>query len=123
MSYSNYLEDKINDAVCNNTSLAVAQVYVKLHIGDPGEDGTANAAGNTTRVAASFGASSSGTCTSDADINWTSVSTSETYSYVSLWDASSAGNCLGSGALTSGVAVTAGDDFSIPSGSLTFTSA
>lgn len=123
VSYSDYLENKINDAVCNNTSLAVAQVYVKLHTGDPGEAGTSNAATETTRKAASFGASSSGVCTSDADISWTSVAGSETYSYVSLWDASTAGNCLGSGALTASVAVTAGDNFSIPSGSLTFTSA
>ena len=63
MSYSNYLENAINDAVCNNTSLAVATVYVKLHIGDPGEAGTSNAAGETTRKAASFGASASGVCT------------------------------------------------------------
>lgn len=123
MSYSDYLENAINDAVCNNTALQVAQAYVKLHTGDPGETGTSNAAGETTRKAQSFGASSGGVCTSDADITWTNVSTSETYSYVSLWDASTAGNCLGSGALTASKAVVAGDTFVIPSGSLTFTSA
>lgn len=123
MSYSNYLEDKINDAVCNHTALDVTQVYVKLHIGDPGEDGTANAAGETTRKTASFGASSGGVCTSDADIAWTSVSTAETISHISLWDASTGGNCLGSGALTASKVVAIGDTFTIPSGSLTFTSA
>lgn len=123
MSYSDYLEDKINDAVCNNVALQIAQSYVKLHIGDPGEAGTANAAGETTRKAASFGNSASGTATSDADLTWTNVSTSETYTHVSMWDASTAGNCLGSGALTSSKAVIAADTFVIPSGSLTFTSA
>lgn len=123
MSYSNYLEDKINDAVCNNTALQVAQSYVKLHTGDPGEDGTANAAGETTRKSASFGTSSGGTATSDADLTWTNVSTAETLSHISMWDASTAGNCLGSGALTASKTVAVGDTFVIPSGSLTFTSA
>lgn len=122
MSYSNYTEDKINDAICNNTSFVVAQPYVKLHIGDPGEAGTANAATETTRKSASFGASASGTATTDALLEWLTVAGSETYSHISLWDASTAGNCLGSGALTTPKAVTAGDTFQIPSGSLTFTS-
>jgi hypothetical protein len=123
VSYSDYLEDKINDAVCNNTALQVAQPYVKLHTGDPGENGTANAAGETTRKAASFANSSGGTATSDADLTWTSVSTAETITHISLWDASTAGNCLGSGALTASKTVAVGDTFVIPSGSLTFTSA
>lgn len=123
MSYSDYLENAINDAVCNNTALAVAQAYVKLHIGDPGEAGTANAAGETTRKAASFGASSGGTATSDADLTWTNVSTAETITHVSMWDAATVGNCLGSGALTASKTVAVGDTFVIPSGSFTFTSA
>lgn len=122
MSYSNYLEDRINDAVCRNTSLAISAVYVKLHTGDPGEAGTSNAATETTRKVVTFAASSSGTSTSNADATWTSVAGSETYSHVSLWDASTSGNCLGSGALTASRAVVAGDSFSIPSGSLTFSS-
>jgi hypothetical protein len=123
MSYSDWLENAINDAVLNNTALQIAQPYVKLHVGDPGETGTANAAGETTRKAASFGASSGGTATSDADLTWTNVASSETYSHISLWDASSGGNCLGSGALTTPKAVNAGDTFVLPSGQVTFTSA
>lgn len=123
MSISNYAENKLVDAVVNASTtgggLPTADPWVKLHTGDPGEDGTANAAGETTRKQASFAASSSGTATSNADVAWTAVSTSETYSYISIWDASSAGNCLWSGALTASKAVTAGDNFTIPSGSLT----
>jgi hypothetical protein len=119
MTISNYLENKILDAVGNNVSLAVAQAYVKLHTADPGEDGTTAPAGNTTRVAVSFAVASAGSMVSDADVNWTSVSTTETYSHISLWDASTAGNCLWTGALTAPKAVTAGDNFTIPTGSLT----
>lgn len=123
MSLSDYLENQFANAVCNNAAgdLPVAQVYVKLHTGDPGEAGTSNAATETTRKAASFGAASGGVCTSDADIDWTAVAGSETYSHVSFWDASTSGNCLGSGALTAPVAVVAGNDFTIASGDLTFT--
>jgi hypothetical protein len=123
VSFSDYLEDAINNAVCNNTSLAIAQVYVKLHIGDPGENGTSNAAAETTRKAVSFGASVSGTAISDADVTWTNVAGTETISYISYWDHVSAGNCLGSGPLTSSQAVSAGDTLQALTGNLTFTSA
>jgi hypothetical protein len=46
---------------------------------------------------------------------WTNVSTTETYTHWSLWDASSSGNCLWTGALSSSAAVTAGDTFQITS--------
>lgn len=125
MTISNYLENAWANTIRgggNGTSYtAPAAVYVKLHTGDPGEDGTANAAGNTTRQAITFGASSNGVITSSALVEWTSVSTTETYSHVSLWDNSTAGNCLGSGALTASKAVTAGDTFQLPSGQVTFT--
>lgn len=121
MSVSDYAENKILDATLRNVSFAVAAVYVKLHIGDPGEAGTANAAGNTTRQAATFAAASGGVATSNADITWTNVSTTETYSYASLWDASTAGNCLWTGPLSAAKAVILGDTFSILSGNLTVT--
>lgn len=120
MSIANFLETKLVDLVFNATSYAgQSTVYVKLHTGDPGEDCTANAAGETTRQAATFGAASGPTVTSDADITWTGVSTSETYSHASLWDDATAGNPLWYGALTTPKAVNAGDTFTIPTGDLT----
>lgn len=122
MSLSSYLENALADHVCGgSTYTQPTNIYVKLHTGDPGEDGTANAATETTRKAASFGAASGGAATSDADIEWSSVSTTEIYSHISLWDADPAGNCLGSGLLSPSVGVTAGDNFTIASGDLTFT--
>lgn len=119
MSISNYAESALLDALFNNASLAVAARYVKLHIGDPGEAGTSNAAGETTRKSVTGAAAASGTFTSVNDLVWTSVSTSETYSYVSIWDHVSAGNCLWTGALTASKAVNSGDTFTIATGSLT----
>jgi hypothetical protein len=118
VSIANYLEDKVLDKVFNNTDFTVTGTYVKLHIGDPGEAGTANAAAETTRKAASFAAASGGAITTDADLTWTNVSTTETYSHISLWDAVTAGNCLWVGPLAAAKAVTAGDTFTIPTGDL-----
>jgi hypothetical protein len=119
---SNYLEDELLDHVFNNAAFtSPTTVYAKLHTGDPGEDCTSNAAAETTRQSVSFAAASGGSISSDADTAWTSVSTTETYSHVSLWDASSGGNPLAYMALSSSVPVTAGGDFTIPSGSLTVT--
>lgn len=120
MSISNYLETKILDLVFNGTAYSgQSTVYVKLHTGDPGEDGTANAAAHTTRAAVTFAAASGNTCASDAAATFTSMAANETISHVSLWDASSAGNCLWVGALTASKAVNTGDTFQINSGQLT----
>ena len=43
MTISNYLENKLLDTLGNN-SFSVVQPYAKLHLGDPGEDATANPA-------------------------------------------------------------------------------
>lgn len=120
MSISNYAELAVLNAIGNATSFSVATPYVKLHVGDPGEDGTGNAATETTRKSVSFAAAASGAITTDADITWTSVAGTEDFTHFSLWDASSAGNCLWSGTVTAN-SVTAGDTFTISAGSLTLT--
>jgi len=114
MSISNYAELALLNTL-RNTSFAVAATYVKLHTGDAGEAGTTNAATETTRKAISFSAASSGSMASSATVEWTNVAATETYSHWSLWDASTAGNCLWTGALSSSAAVTAGDTFQITS--------
>lgn len=104
------------------TWTAPSGLYVKLHTGDPGAAATANAAGNTTRQQATFGsAASGGSLATSAQVQWTSVSTAETYSHFSLWDASTAGTFLWSGSFTSGVAVSVGATFTIATGNLTLT--
>lgn len=118
MSISNYAESKLLDTL-RNESFAVATTYVKLHTGDPGEDGTDNAADETTRKAVSWNAASGGSMASSATLEWTNVSDTETYSHWSLWDNLTAGNCLWSGALSSSASVTAGDTFQITALTLT----
>lgn len=122
MSISNYLETALMDAVFNSAAYDNnGGIFVKLHIGDPGEAGTNNAAGETTRKQATNAASAAGVFTSTNDLIWTSVSTAETYSHISLWDNVAAGNCLWVGALTASKLVAVGDTFTIATGSLTVT--
>jgi hypothetical protein len=116
MSISNYAENKILDHVTGEAAWTMpTTVYVKLHTGDPGEAATNNAATETTRKAASWSAAASGSIATDAILEWTNVSTTETYTHWSLWDASTSGNALWSGALSASAAVTAGDTFQITS--------
>ena len=118
MSISNYAEDKLLDTL-RNTSFAVTTCYVKLHLGDPGEDGTANAATETSRKAVTWSAASGGSMASAATLTWTNVAATETYTHWSMWDNNTAGNCLWTGSLSSSAAVTAGDTFEITSLTLT----
>ena len=118
MSISNYLEEKLLDATAG-TSYASAGTYLQLHTGDPGEAGTANAATEATRQSVSFASASSGSMASSGTVEWTNVAATETVSHWSLWDASTSGHCLWSGALASSASLTAGDTFQITSLTLT----
>jgi hypothetical protein len=114
---SAYLCNSFLDALGNNTSYAVAQVYIKLHVSDPGANGTSGAATETTRKSVSFGAASTGQILSDADISWTNIAGSQDATHFTAWDNISAGNFLFSGTIT-GNAYTAGDTYTISSGNL-----
>lgn len=118
MSISNYAENKLLDTL-GGTAFSVSNVYAQLHTGDPGEDGTANVASESSRQAVTFGSASSGSLATSASSTWTSVSAAETYSHFSLHDASSSGNCLWYGALSSSATVAVGDTFQITSLTLT----
>lgn len=113
MSYSNYAENKILDHMLGTASwTAPTNVYFKLHTGDPGEDGTANASAETTRKVATFSVASGGSAALSAAVEWASwTAGTETITHVSLWDDLTAGNCLGSGALAASKLVANGDNF------------
>lgn len=110
------------DALARGVLYDNDEVWVKLHLGDPGSAGTANAAAETTRKQVTFGsAAASRAISNTAAVEWTNVSTTETYTHVSLWSASAAGNFLARDDLSSPAAVTAGDTFRIPIGDLDLT--
>jgi hypothetical protein len=106
------------DAYARNQTYTNTAFWVKLHIGDPGSAGTANAAGETTRKQATMSAAAAGAITNSAALDWTSVSTAETYSHVSFWTASTAGTFKGSDDLAVARTVAIGDNFTIAAGDL-----
>lgn len=109
----------ILDALCRSVAWTEPdEVWVKLHVGDPGAAGTSNPATETTRKQATFGtAASGGAISNTAALTWTSVAGTEDFTHFSAWTASTAGTFLFSGTVTAN-AVTAGDDFTVPIGDL-----
>lgn len=122
MSLSNYLENKLLDHIRGGTAFSQpAGIYMQLHLGDPGEDCTANPATVTTRQAVAFAtAASLGSIPNTATVTFSAYSTAETVTYFSLWDASTAGNPLGSGSCGSH-AMGVGDTLSFAIGAVTWT--
>lgn len=121
-TFADSVANSFLDAFARNVSYANAAVWVKLHTGDPGSAGTSNAATETTRQQATFGSAASGRAISNTvAVEWLNVSTTETYTWISLWTASTAGTFLGRDDLSSSAAVTAGDTFRIPIGDLDLT--
>ena len=100
---------------------ALTTVAVKLHTGNPGAAGTANASSVTTRPAITFGAQSAGTIASSNGPQWTAWAgtNGEVVTHISLWDATSAGNFLCSIALTASKTMGTGDTLTLTSGATT----
>jgi hypothetical protein len=110
-----------NDANAALDTIFTGTQWVQLHTGHPGAAGTTSIATNNNRISVTWANASGGVKFNNADVLWTSVSTTETYTFFTIWSAVTAGTFHGSGAVTSG-AVTAGNDFKIANGSLTITS-
>jgi len=102
------------------TALATEYPWIKMHTGDPGAAGTANAATNTTRKQATFAAAAGGSIATSAELRWDAVAATEDYTHWSGWDAATAGAVGWSGTITAD-AVTSGNNFVVNSGGLTFT--
>src|SRR6266498_2540655 len=84
-------------------------VYAKLHLGDPGVAGTLNPATETTRKSCGLAAAAAGVRVSNTAQSWTAYPAAETISWVSFWDAATAGNFLGKDDLPAAKAVGVGD--------------
>lgn len=126
MSLATYAENALINALLRATNYtAPTTVYVALHTGAPGAAGSANEVSTSgtayARTAGAFGAPSSGVSTNSSDIQFPTATGSGwgTINYFSIWDASSAGNCLFvSDVLATPKAVGAGDSAKFASGVL-----
>lgn len=117
--------DNVLNAIGNATSYSVATPYMQLHTAEPGTAGTTAVATETTRKLVSFGAAGAGSAgfrqiANDVAITWTAIAGSQDATHFSLWDASTAGNYLGSGTITAN-AYTAGDTYNVAIGAAVIT--
>jgi hypothetical protein len=105
--------------VLAGTAVSTTSVFVKLHTGDPGAAGAGNVSSVTTRPSITFGTTTTGTISSSNTPSWASWAgtNGEVVSHISLWDASTAGNFLGSIALTASKTMSTGDTLNLTSGS------
>ena len=123
---SDYLENKLLDHTLGNSAYAQPTVYVGLYTAVTGletNSPSAEVSGNAyTRKAASFGASSGGSCSTDGTITFDAASGNwGTITHVAVLDAATTGNVLFYGAVTSSKTIETGDTFQISSGNLTIT--
>lgn len=92
---------------------APAATYVKLHTGDPGATAAANASAVTTRSQLTLAVASGGAVAlTGTQPSW-SMTTSETISFISVWDATTAGNFLWSAQLAVAKTVANGDTLTL----------
>lgn len=126
---SDYAEKLALDFLMNTqTATRPTAWYVGLHTGAPGETGASNELSSgsaysrqtSTWAAAASGA---GTTTNTNTITFGPATTSNwgTISSLTLWDASSAGNCLWQGNLATARVISVGDSLQFSAGAITLT--
>lgn len=106
------------DLFGNASQTGYSTPHLKLHTGDPGAAGTANASSETTRKAISFAAASNGSKAASAPggvvASWASwTAGTQNIQYVSLWTALTGGTFLGSIQLASAKTVNDSDTLNI----------
>jgi len=102
---------------------APATLYVGLYTSDPGEGntGTEVSGGSYARQSAAFTITGNAAANTAAIEFPTASGSWGTVTYVGVSDASSGGNLLASGALTTSKTISSGDVFRIPTGDLDIT--
>lgn len=127
---SNYLENAVLDHVLKNTALSQpTNLYVGLFTNDSTnaaanlEAGTLTdevSGGSYVRKTIAFGAASGGSAANSATVTFDAATANwGTITHVAVMDASTAGNVLFYGAVTTSKTIETGDTFQISSGNLT----
>ena len=117
---TNYLENKLLDHFLGTTAYTMPNpVYVGLFTVAPGDagGGTEVTGGSYARQTAAFTAASSGATSNSANIDFTGMPAATTVA-IALFDASTSGNMLVHGTLTTNKQTDAGDTLRIATGDL-----
>ena len=86
-------------------------LYMDLHIGEPGINGTGNVAAGNVRTVCSRGAATGGVAHNDTTVSWVPYTETEDITHGTFWDDPDfgQGNCWFIGELPSPVTVTDGE--------------
>jgi hypothetical protein len=117
---TNYLENKLLDHFLGTTAYTMpSPVYVALFTAAPGDagGGTEVTGGSYARQTAAFSAASSGATSNSANIDFTGMPAATTVA-IAIFDASTSGNMLVHGTLTTNKTTDAGDTLRIATGDL-----
>jgi len=117
---TNYLENKLLDHFLGTTSYTMpSPVYVALFTAAPGDagGGTEVTGGSYARQTAAFTAAASGATSNSANIDFTGMPAATTVA-IAIFDASTSGNMLVHGTLTTNKTTDAGDTLRIATGDL-----
>lgn len=122
---SNYLENALINATLRNTSYtSPSTVYAALFTSDPTDagSGTEVSGGSYARKAITFGAPSNGASTNSAAVEFDQATGSwGTITHFGIYDASTSGNLLYHGALTTSKTIDSGDVFKFSTSNISVT--
>jgi len=125
---SDYLEDALLDHVLGGTEYTQpTNIYLSLHTGSPGDanDGAneVTTSGSAySRQSLSFAAASGGSASTDTTVTFSAATSNwGTISHIGVYDASTGGELLFHGAVTTSKTIETGDSFQVSSGNLTIT--
>jgi hypothetical protein len=122
---SDYLENKLLDHTLRNTAFSQpSALYLGLFTADTGLEANSPSAevsgGSYARKTVAFAAASSGSAATNATVTFdTATANWGTITHVAVMDASSSGNVLFWGAVTTSKTIENGDTFQVSSGNLT----
>lgn len=123
MSFSNFLELEVLDHVFKNSAYtAPSTIYVALFTSAPNDagGGTEVSGNGYARQSMAFGTASSGSISNSSSVEFpTATGDQGTIVAMGLFDASSSGNLLAYGSLTSNKTVSSGDVFRFNASSVT----
>jgi hypothetical protein len=108
------------DAILDGTAMP-ATLWIKMHTGNPGGAGTANASADTRRRSFTRAAASGGVAIGEGSIEWLAWTADETLNHATLWDAESGGNPWWVGELVTPQAILTGQRLAIDVNDLTLT--
>ncbi len=100
----------------SNIPFTIGITVVQLHTGDPGAAGTSNVSAVGGREVATFAAPVDGILSTTGNPPAWDISTPETISYISVWDAYTSGNWLWNARLEKAQTVANGDVFRLGGG-------